>query len=310
MSLKHRGMNVYCYRSVRRDGRAGREYVGSGPYAVLMHAEAGNARADRRALRRAADRFVSGLKAVTRLVARVSARVGKSFAAAMTYCGWRAHKREWRRRKTVSTPDHDRWARRERAFEEGRQAEKARRLFDAVDDVPALIEKLGGGLGKRARERLVERMADDPELREAIRRESDALRRELEGEKPTVIERLVVERFVVAWLAVGWMDLHFGGFAGDLTSRELAAHIARMRKAANRDYLFSLRALDLIQRAAPAVTVNVDNTVKVNVKGRGKKKGIVAGGRLAGLGAVVNRQASSPAELKTLARNRTPARFT
>jgi len=63
--------------------------------------------------------------------------------------------------------------------------EKARRLFDAADDVPALIEKLGGKLARRVQERLVERLSSDPLVQESIRREAEILRRELEGDRPT-----------------------------------------------------------------------------------------------------------------------------
>src|SRR4051812_29376231 len=91
-----------------------------------------------------------------------------------------------------------------RALHDARKAEAARRLFEAADDVPALIEKLGGKLFKRVQERLVERIASDPVARESVRREAELKRRDLEGENPTVIERLVVERVVLARLDVHW----------------------------------------------------------------------------------------------------------
>ena len=165
---------------------------------------------------------------------------------------------------------------------------KARRLFETADDVPALIERLGGGLGERLRERLVRRLTDGPVVRESFRREAEALRRELEGEKPTVIERLVVERVVVTWLSLAWIDRLCDGYASGLwepEARDVSAHAARMRGAASRDHLAALKALALIRKAAPSVTVNINNTVTVKKKGRGAG---ATGGRLAGLGAGVN----------------------
>jgi hypothetical protein len=171
-----------------------------------------------------------------------------------------------------------------KAFEAARQAEKARRLFEAADDVPALIERLGGRLAARVRERLIERMSSDPTIREALRREAEILRRDLEGPNPTVIERLVVERVMVGWLAAAWCDLLFDTFAVDLVDREVAAHVARLRNAADRNYLASLKCLALVRRAAPAVTVHVHKTVNVKKKGAGRAAPRVArpGGRLSG----------------------------
>ena len=145
-----------------------------------------------------------------------------------------------------------------------------------------MIERLGGRLGKRVCERLIERITPNPTTRESIRREAEMMRRDLEGEKPTVIERLVVERVIVSWLSLAWADLLFDTFAGDLEYREVGAHVARMRNAANRHHLASLKALALIRKAAPAVTVNINKTV--NVKGKMRGAG-AAVGRLDRLGA-------------------------
>ena len=67
---------------------------------------------------------------------------------------------------------------------------------------------------------------------------------------------------------VAWADLLADGFGADLSQREVAAHVVKMRNAANRNYLASLKALALIRRAVPAVTVNVKTVVKA-----GKRRG-------------------------------------
>jgi hypothetical protein len=92
-----------------------------------------------------------------------------------------------------------------------------------ADDVPALIERLGGRLAVRVR--------DDT-------------------------------------------------FADDVVNREVAAHVARMRNAADRNYLASLKCLALIRKAAPAVTVTINKTVNMNRKDSGTGP---VGGRLAGV---------------------------
>ena len=184
----------------------------------------------------------------------------------------------------MSPPEPVRPATQGPIYEEARQAEKAKRLFDAADDVPALIERLGGGLGERVRERLVERIASDPLARESVRRQAEIMRRDLEGENPTAIERLLVERVVVGWLALAWADLLCDAFGYDPDGGEVGGYCLRMRSAANRDYLASLKALALIRRAAPAVTVNVKATVKVKRKGRGGGAGRARRPDLLGVG--------------------------
>jgi hypothetical protein len=184
-----------------------------------------------------------------------------------------------------------------KAADEEWAEDEARRLFDAADDVPALIERLGSGLAKRVREWLIKRLTKDFTVRESVRREAEIMRRDLEGEKPTAIERLLVERVVVAWLYLARCDLLAGASVDNLDFPQVAAHRARLRNAANRDYIASLKALAQIRRAAPAVTVNVTKNVTVR---RGSRRADPApcplaaggqtaraknGGRLAGAGA-------------------------
>ena len=126
-------------------------------------------------------------------------------------------------------PDHDRPALHGQVYEEARQAEKARRLFKAADDVPALIDRLGGGLGKRVRERLIGRIDSDPLARESVRRQAEVMCRDLEGPNPTAIERLIVERVVVGWLALARADLLCEAFGYGPDGREVGGYCLRMR---------------------------------------------------------------------------------
>jgi hypothetical protein len=155
------------------------------------------------------------------------------------------------------------------AFEE----EDARRLFANADDVPTLIRRLGGGLADRVRDRLIEKIAGDAVTREAIRSEAEMRRRELEGDRPTAIERLLVEQVVVAWLDAERCILVYYAFGEGMSKREereIAAHVARMRNAANRNHTATLKALALIRKAAPCVTINVTKSVNVT---RGERSG-------------------------------------
>ena len=287
MGLVRRGKRIYFYQSSRESGRVRCVYVASG-HAAVAEAQAIEAgRAGRRealeARRRAARSMITRLRKVERAVSELSARVDGLFHEAMTACGYYRHHRQWRRRgpnMSIPLPGS-------KALDDAIAAERVCRLFAAAADVPALIEALGGGLGKRVRERLVKRLTDDLTAQEVFRREAEVMRRGLEGPSPTAIERLVVERVVVSWLSLAWADLLCDGFGNDLGELVIGGYCIRMRNAAQRNYLAALRSLAAIRKAAPAVTVNVNATVKVKKKGRGAGAGS-AGGRLGRLGAGVN----------------------
>lgn len=266
MCIELRGTGKYAYLSVRRGSRVTRVYLGSGPLADmaerLLELEREKRREAREAERRAVRRMIDRLEAPRRWVAELSARVDQLFKQAMKARGYYQHKRQWRRRgKAMGVPDLQ-------GLGGAIEAERARRLFEEADDVPALIRRLGGRLADRVREQLIARIAGDAVSREAVRREADMMRRELEGERPTVIERLVAEQVVIAWLDLRRCDLLYESFADELERREVASHVVRMRNAAGRNYLATLRALALIRRAAPAVTVNVTKTVNMSRRGR------------------------------------------
>jgi hypothetical protein len=268
--LKWLGGRPYSYRSVRRGGRVVTEYRGKGPAAILAEAAAVKDRAFRRRLRRAERRVVRSavarLEAVGRVVTNVSDRIIIHFRDAMHICGWYVHCWSWRKRgANVANAAWD-----QKVLEDARQAERAKRLFEKADDVPALVAKLGGGLAERVRQKLIEKLSPTPEVREVFRREAEVLRRALEGENPTVIEHLVVERIIISWLHVSWLDLLAFGPPGEFIQREVEVHVARLRGRAHRDYLAAIKCLSLIRKAAPAaVTVNINKTVNVDKKPKG-----------------------------------------
>ena len=228
---------------------------------------------------------VARLQQVGRVVSDLPERVDGLFKEAMGARGYYRHHREWRRggsNMSIQLPGS-------KALDDVIAAERVRRLIkSAGGDADAVFERFGGRLAGRVRERLVKRLSDDPAMQELIRRDAEGHRRELEGEKPTVMERLVVERVLVTWLSLAWADVLSDAYGSDLGKpemREVAAHVARMRSAANRDHLAALRACARIRKAVPSVTVNVNAAVKVMKKGRGAGK---VGGRLDRLGAGVN----------------------
>jgi hypothetical protein len=101
MVLEIRGNKVYGYRSVRRDRRVTRKYLGAGEVAVLAEQFAESERAEKRAAREASQRAVRAtiaqLEAPGWWTSRFSERIEPLFKRAMKYCGYYVHKRQWRR---------------------------------------------------------------------------------------------------------------------------------------------------------------------------------------------------------------------
>jgi hypothetical protein len=262
MALNICGSKIYCYLPVRQDGRLTTEYLGSGQAALLARQHIDRERAKRRAYvksrRRAVACEIGRLEREGLGVCRFAERVDELYRDAMRFGGFYLRKRQWRRRGTMRLRPGD------PAFDDALRAERARLLFETAESVPALIEKLGGRLAMRVQEQLIERLTQDHIVREAVRREAEIMRQSLEGEQPTAIERLVVERIVIAWLNLTRLDSLHNVYADDLENSEVAAHVARMRHTANRDYPASLKALALIRRATPSFTVNISKTVNVN----------------------------------------------
>src|SRR5262245_21138500 len=102
MALRIRGTKIYCYRSVRRDGRVTSEYLGAGPFAIAVEAQAERQRDEQRTLReakgRAVEKWISSNRAIEDQVDDLSKHIGEQFNDAMMFCSFYRHKREWRRR--------------------------------------------------------------------------------------------------------------------------------------------------------------------------------------------------------------------
>jgi hypothetical protein len=83
---------------------------------------------------------------------------------------------------------------------------------------------------------------------------------------------LLVEQVLDARQDLQRFSLLYEAFAEGMSERkerEGAVHVCRMRNAVTRSYTATLKALALIRKAAPAVTVKLTKTVNVT---RGERK--------------------------------------
>jgi hypothetical protein len=122
---------------------------------------------------------------------------------------------------------------------------------------PENVELLGGNLAKCAQRSFVEAIAGkDLSVREAVAAKLDALRKELLGDNPTPVERLLVERVAACWLQVQDADIR-AAHAKEATIRQADFHQRRM-DAAHKRYLSALKALALVRKlAVPALQINL-----------------------------------------------------
>lgn len=245
---------VYAYRSVRRNGRVDRLYLGAGTVALAATQALEEERSEKQRAKQEARDLIDGHEAAIRSMSEV---VDGIVATALLCRGWVKHNRGYRLqpRKAKTMFDAE-------ILHDALEAERAKRLFDADPD-GKLAEEYGGNLPKRVEEAIVTKFSDTARGREAIRRAARKVRADLTGhETPTAIERIIIDRCVVAWLDAHLADLlameGVKGLVG--VPPELDNLLERRRDRASRRLLAAMRALALVRRAAPSVNVTVVKT--------------------------------------------------
>jgi hypothetical protein len=156
------------------------------------------------------------------------------------------------------------------------EIEKVLKRAQAGDDsvLPALqqmIEKdmfteSAGNLAVQFQHTLIRNAAGNNLLfSEAASRKMDQLRKELAGDKPSILERLLIERIVLCWLSLYDSEVRFAQMK-DLTLKQAAYWQDRIDRA-HRRYLTAIKALATIRKLAlPALQVNIARK-QVNVAG-------------------------------------------
>ena len=120
---------------------------------------------------------------------------------------------------------------------------------------PEFVENFGGNFARNIETQLVESLSgDDLVYRECLLKKMETLRKELEGDKPTAIERLLAERCVACWLHTSYADML------SFRTRETRAseEYQKRQDSAHKRYLAALRTLATVRKLAlPAIQVNL-----------------------------------------------------
>lgn len=125
-----------------------------------------------------------------------------------------------------------------------------------------------GNLERLAREAIIQGLSgEEAGFQEATAAQLEVLRRELLGESPTPIERLLVDRIVACWLQVQDAEIRYARELQGERNLWLWEFHQRRCDACHRNYLAAIKALVLVRKlAAPLLQVNVAER-QINVAG-------------------------------------------
>lgn len=119
-------------------------------------------------------------------------------------------------------------------------------LRQTLDASPELWQQLGD-LAAHAEASLLTLVAGNDLLaRESIARKLNALREELSGPSPPLLERMAIDRVVIAWLMIQFVDTLIGGTATAPVAKTNV--IMRWQDLAGRRYAAAVKALLDVRR--------------------------------------------------------------
>ncbi len=128
-------------------------------------------------------------------------------------------------------------------------------LAKILDQHPE-IWKAQGDLARLVEQSWLDRICRKDLLHgQSVRRQLEEMRRELAGETPTRLERVVVDRIIVAWLAAQHAELTEATSQGD--GVKLSELCLKRMESANRRMLAAVRSLAQVRRMAAGLRVEI-----------------------------------------------------
>jgi hypothetical protein len=113
--------------------------------------------------------------------------------------------------------------------------------------------------GKLAEWHFIERMTKEEDFgsKVLLRRQLGAMREEIAGENPSVLERLLAERVVATWLQIQLFEgLYAAGMYQDMSEKQ-GSYLQKQIDRAHRNHLSAIRTLAQIRKLGPAVQINI-----------------------------------------------------
>lgn len=129
-------------------------------------------------------------------------------------------------------------------------------LRRALDEEPK-ISRIFVNLADTLERSLTRNVAgDDLVVRECIPRNLEEMRKELAGENPSPLERLLVERIAICWLELQYFEIGYAQNISDMSLAQSEFQQKRIDKI-HRRYLSAIRTLAQIRKMGPAVQINI-----------------------------------------------------
>lgn len=254
----------YFYRVVRVDGQVKRHYYGFGRRAEAEAARLEAAKAARVADNERVAALGFELEPLATADTQLAAGVEGLVEASLLCEGLHKRRGQWRKCMDAETEKHEANLPKPAVSSLEATLELARRgnrqilpQLRTMLDKNLELYKRYGDLAAISAEAWLSRIAGSNLLvLEAARREAQDMKAKLEGDHPTVLERLVVDRVVAAWLASMCADI---AAASETSIGKVATFLMKRAEAAHRQFFNASRSLALIRRlltpAARPVTI-------------------------------------------------------
>ena len=127
-------------------------------------------------------------------------------------------------------------------------------LRELLDGTPDLWTGVGNLAAQAERSAVASVSGRNTVVAEAITRELAALRRKLQGEEPSPLERLLVDRVVAGWLAVHHAEANYHQRLAQGLSRAEAEYVERRVGGAQRGCLAAIQAVATVRRGRRAAS--------------------------------------------------------
>ncbi len=128
-------------------------------------------------------------------------------------------------------------------------------LRKVLDEAPQIARFVD--LARNVERSLIEMMSGgDVFTQEAIPRNLEAMRKDIAGDNPSPLERLLADRIGVCWLELQYFEAIYAQNLGNLSMAQ-GDHYQRRIDKAHRRYLSSIKALAQIRKLGPAVQINI-----------------------------------------------------
>lgn len=152
-----------------------------------------------------------------------------------------------------------------------KDAAKLKPLIRRTAESPRIRDVLGS-IAHQAEASWIAMYARDEFSKEATDNKLRLMKKELEGDSPTPLEKLLVHRIIVCWLQLHYVETKLAQRLEEGLSSETIKLYQKWLDRAQKRYLAAIKMLAVIRKlGVPAIQVNIGEK-QVNVAGDGERR--------------------------------------